>query len=334
MPRARLRLTFLTQMAEDLYAVLGIPKGADQAVVKKTYRKLAKTLHPDQHPGDKKAEARFKTVNHAFDVLSNPTKRKLYDEFGEEGLREGFDPEKVRAYQQWSSQQGAPGSRSGGGNRSYPGGVRIEDLFSGNAPQGADFSEFIGDIFSRGNRKRGPTPGADLQASVTIEFASAVRGTMVELHTQHGGAPIKVRIPEGASDGSRVRIAGQGAASPNGGPPGDLLLDLHVEPHKFFRREGDDLHLDLPITIVEAIRGGKVKVPTIDGSVSLKVMPGTQTGATARLKGKGVTRKGQTGDLYVHYQVHVPTRTTPALDSLLDEVAKEMTEDPREGLSL
>lgn len=321
-------------MAEDLYAVLGVPKGADEAVIKKTYRKLAKTLHPDKNPGDKKAEARFKTVNHAFDVLSDPKKRKLYDEFGEEGLREGFDPEKVRAYQQWSSQQGAPGTR-GGGNRSYPGGVRIEDLFSGNAPQGADFSEFIGDIFSRGGRRpRGPTPGSDLQASVTIDFASAVRGTMVELHTQQGGEAIKVRIPQGADDGSRVRIPGQGAPSPNGGAAGDLLLDIHVEPHKYFRREGDDLHLDLPITIVEAIRGGKVRVPTIDGSVSLKVTPGTQTGATARLKGKGVTRKGNTGDLYVHYQVHVPTSTSPALETLLDAFAKETAEDPREGMAL
>jgi curved DNA-binding protein len=322
-------------MAEDLYAVLGVPKGADEAVIKKTYRKLAKTLHPDKHPGDKKAEARFKTVNHAFDVLSDPAKRKLYDEFGEDGLREGFDAEKVRAYQSWSSQQGAPGSRAGGGGRSYPGGVRIEDLFSGNAPQGGDFSDVLGDIFSRGNRKpRGPTPGADLQATATIDFASAVRGTMVELRTREGGEPVKVRIPPGADDGSRVRIAGQGAPSPNGGPPGDLLLDIHVEPHKFFRREGDDLHLDLPLTIVEAVRGGKVRVPTIDGSVSLKVTPGTQTGATARLKGKGVTRKGQTGDLYVHYQVHIPTKTTPAVDALLDALANEPAEDPREGIML
>jgi len=323
-------------MADDLYAVLGVPKGADEAVIKKTYRKLAKTLHPDKHPGDKKAEARFKTVNHAFDVLSDAKKRKLYDEFGEEGLREGFDAEKVRAYQQWSSQGGAPGQ--GGGGRSYQGGVRIEDLFNREGAQGGDIGDLLGDIFARGGggggrRSRGPTPGADMQAAVTIDFASAVRGTMVELRAQTGGEPIKVRIPQGADEGSRVRIAGQGAPSPNGGTAGDLLLDIHVEPHKFFRREGDDLHLDVPITIVEAIRGGKVKVPTVDGSVSLKVTPGTQTGATARLKGKGVTRKGQTGDLYVHYQVHVPTQTTPALDALLDALEKVPADDPREGIA-
>ena len=133
--------------------------------------------------------------------------------------------------------------------------------------------------------------------------------------------------------GSRVRIAGQGAPSPNGGAPGDLLLDIHVEPHKFFRREGDDLHLDVPITVVEAMRGGKVKVPTIDGAVTLKVTPATQTGATARLKGKGVTRKGNTGDLYVHYQVHVPTTVTPAVTALLDALEKDPATDPREGIT-
>jgi curved DNA-binding protein len=316
-------------MAEDLYAVLGVPKGADVDVIKKSYRKLAKTLHPDKHPGDAKAEARFKTVNHAYDVLGDAKKRKLYDEFGEEGLREGFDADKVRAYKQWSSQQGAGGGRGGGG-------TRLEDLFGGNVSQSGDFSEFIGDIFSRGGgrKSRGPTPGADLQASVTIDFASATRGTTVELRTQAGGEPVKVRIPQGADDGSRVRIAGQGAPSPNGGAAGDLLLDIHVEPHKYFRREGDDLHLDLPITIVEAVKGGKVKVPTLDGAVTLKVAPGTQSGAVARLRGKGVTRKGVTGDLYVHYLVHVPTATTPELDALIEKLAALPAVDPREGIAL
>jgi curved DNA-binding protein len=310
-------------MAEDLYAVLGVPKEADADVIKKAYRKLAKTLHPDKHPGDKKAETRFKTVNHAFDVLGDDKKRKLYDEFGEEGLREGFDPEKVRAYKQWSTQQGGRG-----------GGTRLEDLFSGSVSQPGDFSDLIGDIFSRGKRQRGPTRGSDLQASVAIDFASAARGTTVELRTAAGSEPVKVRIPQGAHDGSRVRIAGQGAPSSNGGPAGDLLLDIHVEAHKHFRREGDDLHLDLPITIVEAIKGGKVKVPTLSGAVTLTVAPGTQSGAVARLRGKGVTRKGHTGDLYVHYLVHVPTQTTPELDALVEKLAAVPEPDPREGIAL
>jgi curved DNA-binding protein len=311
-------------MADDLYAVLGVPKGAEVDVIKKAYRKLAKTLHPDKNPGDPKAEARFKTVNHAFDVLGDTKKRALYDEFGEEGLREGFDPEKVRQYKQWSSQQGG---RGGGGGR-------LEDLFSGSVSQGGDFSDILGDIFSRTKRTRGPARGSDLQASVNIDFASAARGTTVELRTSAGSEPVKVRIPQGAQDGARVRIAGQGGQSPNGGPPGDLLLDIHVEPHKYFRREGDDLHLDLPITIVEAMKGGKVKVPTLDGSVSLKVAAGTQSGGVARLRGKGVTLKGHTGDLYVHYLVHVPTTVTPEVDALLEKLAALPEADPREGISL
>jgi len=143
-------------MADDLYAVLGVSKGTHEAEIKKAYRKLAKTLHPDKNPGDSKAEARFKKVNHAFDVLSDAKKRKLYDEFGEEGLREGFDAEKVRAYKQWSTQQGAGGAAGGRAGRA--GGARLEDLFSGGAPAGTDFSEFIGDIFTRGGRRpRGPS---------------------------------------------------------------------------------------------------------------------------------------------------------------------------------
>jgi curved DNA-binding protein len=317
-------------MADDLYAVLGVPRGADDAEIKKAYRKLAKSLHPDKNPGDSKAEARFKQVNHANEVLADHTKRKLYDEFGEEGLREGFDAEKVRAYKQWSSQQGAGRGRGG------VSGGRLEDLFSGSVAQGggADFGEILGDLFSRGRRPRGPTPGADLQTSVTIDFASAVRGTLVEFRTQPGAEPIKVRIPQGAHDGSRVRIVGHGAASGDGGPPGDLLVDIKVEPHPHFRREEDDLHIDLPITIVEAVRGAKVKVPTIEGTVSLKVAPGTQSGSTARLRAKGVTRKGHTGDLYVHYQVQVPTKTSPELDALLAALEKVPAEDPRAGIVL
>ncbi len=320
-------------MADDLYALLGVPKGADEAEIKKAYRKLAKTLHPDKNPGDSKAEARFKQVNHAHEVLADPKKRKLYDEFGEEGLRDGFDADKVRAYKQWATQQGAAGGR-GGARGGGAGGARLEDLFSGNVAQGGDFSEIFGDLFSRGRRPRGPTPGADLQTNVTIDFASAVRGTMVEFRTRPSEDPVKVRIPQGAHDGSRVRITGHGAPSSDGGPPGDLLIDIHVEPHPHFRREDDDLHLDLPITIAEAIRGAKVKVPTVDGSVSLKVAPGTQSGATARLRGKGVTRKGHTGDLYVHYQVHVPTNVTPEVEALLAALEKAPQDDPRRDIAL
>lgn len=315
-------------MAEDLYGVLGVPKDADASTIKKTYRKLAQDLHPDKNPGNKKAEDRFKTVNHAHDVLSDPKKRTLYDEFGEEGLRDGFDAEKVRAYNRWAKQQGAGGSPRGGG----AGGVRIEDLFGGQA-SGEGIGDLFGDLFSRsGRRPRGPTPGADLESSVSIDFASAVRGATLELRPQSGGPAVTVRIPQGASDGSRVRIAGHGAPSSSGGPPGDLLLTLHVEPHAFYRREGDDLHLDLPVSVAEAYQGAKVKVETFVGPVSLKVAPGTQSGTAVRLRGKGVTRKGKTGDLYVHFMIRVPAARTPELTELVDKLAAFETEDLRKDI--
>jgi curved DNA-binding protein len=326
-------------MADDLYGILGVAKSADADTIKKTYRKLAKDLHPDKNPGNKKAEERFKKVNHAFDVLSDATKRGLYDEFGEDGLREGFDAERVRAYKRWSQQQGAGnGGRGGAGGPGGSGGVRIEDLF-GNATNpggaGADgsFGDFFGDLFGqRARRPRGPTPGADLQSSVTIDFASSVRGTTLELRPEGVGTPVTVRIPQGAADGGRVRIAGQGAASPNGGPSGDLLLSIHVEPHPFFRREGDDLHLDLPVTVAEAYRGAKVKVDTFAGPVSLKVAAGTQSGAVVRLRGKGVTKQGKTGDLYVHFMVRVPTAQTAEVKEAVEKLAAAESEDPRKDI--
>jgi curved DNA-binding protein len=323
-------------MAEDLYSVLGVSKTADAEAIKKAYRKLATQLHPDKNPGNKKAEERFKQVNHAYDVLSDEKKRKLYDEFGEEGLREGFDAERVRAYRDWASRQGARGGAGGYGRGGEQ--VDLEDLFSqqGGGAGGAGFGDLFGDLFSRARRQRGPVKGPDLESEIRIDFASALRGTMLELRPQGlGGAPVTVRIPAGADEGSRVRIAGQGAPSPSGGPRGDLVLTIHVTPHQYFRRDGDDLHLDLPVTVGEAFHGAKVKVPTIDGSVSLKVPEKTQSGQTVRLRGKGVARKGRTaGDLYVHFLIQIPADGEPEVTRLVDELSKFQKGDPREHIRL
>jgi curved DNA-binding protein len=311
--------------------VLGVSRGADADSVKKAYRKLAKDLHPDKNPGNKSAEARFKAVNHAYDVIGDPKKRALYDEFGEDGLREGFDPEKVRQYRQWASHQG---TRPGGGG--FRGGtVNVEDLFEGGEAAGG-VGDLFGDLFGRGRRPRGPQKGPDLESAITIDFASSLRGATLELRP-HGstGAPVTVRIPAGASEGSRVRIAGQGAPSSSGGPRGDLVLEIHVTPHPHFRREGDDLHLDLPITIAEAYRGAKVRVPTVDGSVTLKVPERTQSGNVLRLRGKGVTKKGrEAGDMYVHFLVQVPKDASPELDQAITRIAEHQREDLREGIKL
>jgi curved DNA-binding protein len=317
-------------MAQDLYSVLGVPKNADHDAIKKAYRKLAKDLHPDKNPGNKNAETRFKAVNHAFDVLGDAKKRALYDEFGEDGLREGFDPERARAYKRWAGQQGAGGGFRGGQ-------VNLEDLFGGENGE-VHFStgagDFFGDLFGRG-RRRGPIKGADLESEVTIDLPSAIRGATLELRPHNSPVPVTVRVPPGADEGSRVRIPGQGAPSVNGGAPGDLLLVIHVSPHRYFRREGADLHVDVPITLGEAYHGAKVKIPTPEGAVTIKIPSRTQTGAVLRVRGKGVAKKGSfPGDLYVHLAVHVPTAEDPEVAQLVEKLAKHQTEDPRKDLKL
>lgn len=318
-------------MADDLYAILGVAKGADADAIKKAYRKLAGELHPDKNPGNKRVEERFKHVNHAYEVLGDGKKRRLYDEFGEDGLREGFDADKARAYRSWASGQRGPGM--GGGGQS----VRLEDLFQdGEVSSGGGFGDFFGEVLGRQRGRRGPRPGPDLESEVTIDFASALRGATLELRPGgFGAAPVTVRIPPGADEGSRVRIAGQGAPSNSGGPRGDLVLTVHVQPHAHFRRDGDDLHLDLPVTVAEAFHGAKVSVPTADGTVSLKVPPKTQSGNVVRLRGKGVTRKGRDpGDLYVHFLVRLPEGGSEEAAKLVDALAALDTSDPRADIKL
>jgi curved DNA-binding protein len=318
-------------MADDLYAVLGVPKDAEADTLKKAYRKLAGQLHPDKNPGNDSAEARFKKVNHAYEVLGDAKKRKLYDEFGEEGLREGFDADRVRAYRGWAGRQ----PQAGNAGRGHYDGQSIdpEDLFSGSS---GGFGDLFGDLVGRARRPRGPVKGPDLESEITIDFASAVRGATLELSPQgQATKPVTVRIPAGATEGSRVRIHGQGAPSSNGGTRGDLVLTVHVTPHAHFRREDDDLHLDLPITIAEAYYGAKVPVPTADAPVTMKVPEGAQSGQTVRLRGKGVARKGRTpGDLYVHFLVQMPKERGPELDKAVDRIAESQTENPRTGIEL
>jgi curved DNA-binding protein len=315
----------------DLYAVLGVPKNADANVIKKAYRKLAAHLHPDKNPGNKPAETRFKSVNHAYEVLSDPKKRALYDEFGEEGLREGFDADRVRTYRDWSSRQGRGAPHGRDGAQAFD----LEDVLGGGGAAGG-FGDLFGDFIGRARRTRGPSKGPDLESETTIDFASAVRGATLELRPQgSGGSPVTVRIPPGADEGSRVRIPGQGGPSSNGGPSGDLVLTLHVTPHPHFRREGDDLHLDLPVTVAEAYHGAKIKVPTVDGSVTLKVPERAQSGNAVRLRGKGVVKKGrEPGDLYVHFLVQIPRDADPELAKAIDRVASFQTEDPRADIHL
>ena len=246
----------------------------------------------------------------------------------------------MRNYRAWSSRQGweEPGGATG-----FPGGQTVGTwrISSGAlrkaVRRGASGTSSVRLVSNRSRRQsRGPVKGPDLESEVTIDFASAVRGATLELHPQgQVGAPVTVRIPAGADEGSRVRIAGQGAASLSGGAKGDLVLTIHVTPHAHFRREGDDLHLDLPVTIREAYHGARIKVPTVDGSVTLKVPEHTQSGAVLRLRGKGVGKKGRAaGDIYVHFLIQLPTATDPEVAKLVDELSKHQPEDPRGDIRL
>ncbi|MES1174017.1 MAG: DnaJ C-terminal domain-containing protein [Myxococcales bacterium] len=318
-------------MAADYYKELGVSRSATDDEIKKAYRKLAAQLHPDKNPGDKKTEARFKNVNRAYQALSDKEKRGLYDEFGEEGLREGFNSQAARAY------RGGPGSSPGGyRRRTGSGGVNIEDLFtsSESEPQGAGgIGDLFGDLFSRAGRRGGgvgpSSKGSDIASEVSVDFISALRGAELKLRLQDGGDEITVRVPPGAGDGDKVRIAGHGAPGSYGGPPGDLILNIRVTKHPYFERSGLDLYLDLPITVGEAYRGAKVRVPTPDGPITLTVPKHAQSGQIARIKGRGVKRKAEVGDLYIRFQIKLPVSESDEIEAAVSSLESAMTGDVR-----
>jgi curved DNA-binding protein len=333
-------------MAErDLYADLGLKRGATKEEIKKAYRKLARELHPDRNPNNPRAEERFKRVAYANDVLGDERKRALYDEFGEVGLREGFDAAAARAVRARGRSGGAPQGfgfeeifsqgAQGRGRRSGFGST-LEDLFGGG----------IEDLFGRGGsgfagRVAQPEVGGaggrppDQESEIHVSFGDAMAGAEKELTIREGQRErtIRVRIPAGVSDGGKVRLRGQGAQVA-GLDPGDLVLTVRVEEHPLFRREEDDLHLTLPITIGEAWRGASIKVPTPHGEVSLKIPARMHGGGKLRLKGKGAPRRdGGRGDLLVQLQIRLPTGHDHArIEKAVQELDSEYTEDVRAGL--
>lgn len=302
-------------MARNLYDVLGVARDADLKAIKKSYRELARKYHPDHNQGSAQAEERFKEIGHAYDVLSDAEKRKLYDEFGEDAEKIGFDPAKARAYRQWQSTGGQPGFDAGG--------VDMEDLLA---------SLFGGGAGGKG-RPRGPRPGRDVRASFTVDFATAVLGGERALEAP-GIGRLNVRIPAGIADGGSLRLKGKGQPSPNGGPPGDLLLEVAVQPHPVFTRDGENLRLELPITLGEALRGGAIDVPTLTGNVRLRVPPGTQTGATLRVRGKGVGRRdGAAGDLLVTVKLVLPKVGEAEVGPAIEALEQLYVDDVRESLA-
>ena len=308
------------------YAVLGVQKNASVDEIKKVYRNLARTNHPDLNPGDEKAEARFKKISVAYDILSDPQKRKDFDEFGEVSLQAGFDSEKARA-------QGARyGQSFGGGGRSGGGGFGDQFEFS-------NLEDLFG-AFGGGGRSRGPMrrQGGDLESSVQLDFVDAVKGGERKFTVERvgaGGQPfsdeITVRIPPGVTDGGKLRIPGKGRLGSGGGPAGDLWLRVQVRPHAIFRQTGRDLEFDLPLTLAEAVEGAKIEVPTLDDRVTLSIPPGTSSHARLRLKGKGVPASGgkAAGHLYARIKIVVP-KDLP--DGFSEALANLNQPSPREKL--
>ena len=297
---------------KDYYGVLGVPKTGSEKDIKNAYRKLARKHHPDMNPGDASAEEKFKELNEAYEVLSDPEKRKLYDQFGSEyktfqqggGQADDF-------WQQWAG--GQPGQNRRATARD------VEDLFGQDSPFSDFFQQLFGgggagygDLFGGAARQQRPRRGQDYEQPVEITLDEAYRGTSRIL--QIGDQRFEVNIPAGADTGTRVRVKGKGAPGPAGGPAGDLFLHIQVLPHAQFQRRGEDLETVVPLDLYTAILGGEIAVPTPAGrSVMLRVPPETQNGAKFRLRGQGMpvlNRPKERGDLYAVVEVKLPAQLT------------------------
>jgi curved DNA-binding protein len=307
---------------KDYYNILGVNRNAQEKEIKKAYRKLARQHHPDVNPGDKTAEERFKDINEAYEVLSDPEKRQKYDQLGSSwqqwqrtgGDTRGFD------WSQWVSE------RQPGGGRVRVEYEDLEDLFGGG-----DFSDFFQAIFGgtgapragpAGARQTRPRRGQDYTQPVEITLEEAFQGTTRMI--QKDGRRLEVKIPAGVRTGSKVRVAGEGGPGIAGGASGDLYLEVTVLPNSVFEREEDDLRCEIPISLYTVVLGGEVKVPTPGGDVILTIPPGTQGGRTFRLRGKGMPNlrhPKKRGDLYARLQVQVPRKLSQREQTLFRELA-------------
>ena len=332
--------------SKDFYKVLGVDKTADKKAITKAYRKLARKWHPDQNPGDKTAEAKFKEIGEAYAVLSSDEDRKRYDA--------------IRAMSgggaRFSAGSGGTGgfedlfgSFNGGGHNvrfqtsGMPGGgAGFEDIFSGlfggGGGAGARFGgDPYGSPFGAGGhaQQAAPTPekGGTVRAKLAISLHQALNGATLTIKV--GGSPIKVRIPAGIKDGQKVRVKGHGKPGTHGGPTGDLEVAVTVKPHPVYSREGNDLVMDLPVTVSEAILGAVVDVPMVDGNTAtVKVPAGSSSGAEIRVRGGGVKTSKVTGDLIARVAIQVPAKPSRELKKLAKEMAKaEGDVDVRASLS-
>ncbi|HTN56169.1 MAG TPA: DnaJ C-terminal domain-containing protein [Microbacterium sp.] len=307
---------------KDFYKTLGVSKDITDAELKKAYRKLARKYHPDSNQGDAKAEAKFKEISEAYSVLSDAEQRREYDEIRAMGSGARFT---------------APGGSAGGFedvfNRFGQGGRQadFDDIFSMFNQGGGSFGSGRFGQTSGGYRGfGGPQKGADVTARTTIDFITAAQGETITLQAEDG-KPFKVKLPAGVADGQKIRLRGRGRPSPDGGEPGDIVVQVKVRPHPVFSREGLNLRLTVPVTFTEATLGATIEVPTLGGdTVKLRVAPGTPSGRVLRVKGRGIASSKGTGDLLAELQVAVPSHLDDAArEALLAFQAAEPKENPR-----
>ena len=303
-------------MAIDPYKILGVEKTATQDEIQKAYRKLAKKIHPDLNPGNKKAEEQFKEVASAYTLLSDEAKRKQFDAGEIDGL--GAEKPRQNYYRDYAD-------------------AGTANPYTHNAGFGDD-DDFFAELFRRqGNRGGGgdfKMRGQDARYRLTLDFLSAINGGKQSI-TLPSGADLEVNIPPGCRDGQTLRLRGKGQPGIGGGATGDALIEIKVAPHKFFQRVGDDIRIDVPITLKEAVLGAKIKVPISAGSVTMTVPKGANTGTVLRLKGQGVARaNGSQGDQFITLRVILPTAPDAALENFITQWQPKTEQNPREPMGV
>lgn len=301
-------------MAKDLYKTLGVDRTASADEIQKAYRELARKYHPDLNPDDRTAKEKFQEVQSAYEVLNDPKKRQKYDQFGD------------------AFASGGGGPQGPGGNPFQ--GVDLNDLFGGGAGGSGGFADLFRQFTGggEGGGRRAARKGHDLQHEVTIPFQMSVLGgelPVAVVDADGSQKTITIKIPAGIADGKKIRLRGQGEKSPLGGRPGDLLVVVHVASHPCFTRNGLDLEVKVPVTLLEAAQGGKVDVPTPKGTIALSVPPNTQSGKRLRIRGMGIENaKGRKGDLFAEIQITLPTLPDEAID-LIRKLEEHRESDPR-----